>query len=309
MDREELKKFKESFDLQEYLQEIDINYSTEGDNVSEGWINVQCPFCSDHANHLGINEESKNIHCWMCGVTGDVLTFIQELEEVSFSVAVNRLREFQSKDIVGIRKNERRRKYGSILPENFERIIPGREPELVKRYMERRRFPLSICQEHGLGWVRTGEYQLRLIVPVFLSGELMSFQAIDMTGDAKVPKLDCPEGRARVINKELLYGIDDVGGQVILVEGIADKWRLGRAGVGMFGKVLHPIQRTLLYQRARGKRIKVLVDRDATRWEAERIGRELGALFSDVVVLGLEEGDPDDPADFDDDLVRKIVEM
>ena len=53
----------------------------------------------------------------------------------------------------------------------------------------------------------------------------------------------------------------------------------------------------------------MLVDRDATRWESERRGKELGALFPDVIVLGLEEGDPADPADFDADLVRKIVEM
>ena len=83
--------------------------------------------------------------------------------------------------------------------------MAGKEPELVRQYMERRKFPLSICQEHGLGWVSMGDYQLRLIVPIFLSGELMSFQAMDMTGTAEIPKLDCPEDRAMRINKELLY--------------------------------------------------------------------------------------------------------
>jgi len=313
----DLQQLKDNFNVVEYLEDQGIEYHTEGKNVTQGWVNITCPFpyCGDPSWHLGIHHEEGNyFSCWVCGESGDIIKLIMELEQINFKKAEVRLKQYQGL----IRREERPRErkiYRSILPEGFELIEEGREPELVKYFFGERGFDLSICQHYGLGWVPFGEYQLRLIVPVYYrnggyaSGEyLVSFQAVDMTGQARGKYLDCPPGRATVENKNLLYGMERVkGDQIILVEGVTDKWRIGMDAVALFTKNWTRQQINLLYERARHKRLKVLLDLDAIR-DGGRLAKELSTLWPEVVFVELEEGDPKDPAEFGDELVKRVLE-
>lgn len=304
----DLQQLKSSFNVKEYLEDINVDYRTEGDNVSNGWCNIEeCPFCGDEAYHLGIHYESgNNFHCWKCGDWGDAISLIQALESISFSVAKLRLEQYQSGVYLEAKERERR-SYTQILPTGFEKIEFGQEPQVVIDYFTRRRFDLSLCQKYGLGFCRRGEYQLRMIVPIYLDRELMSFQAMDVTGKARVPYIDCPEDRALVPNKQLLYGIDTVpGDQVLIVEGVTDKWRIGDSAVAMFTKNWTRAQILLLYDRARGKRVKVLLDMDALR-DAEGLAKELTAMFRDVTFVEYGEDDPKDPALFSDEQIKNIL--
>jgi len=303
----DLQQLKENFSVKEYLDDRGIDYRTEGDNVSLGWVNIDCPFCGEDNKHCGIHYEQGNyFHCWVCNETGDVIKLIMEIESASFSVVKRRLEEYQDGEYFKQRPKKQRR-YTRVLPEEFLPIQKNNEPLLVRRYFERRGFALSLCQEYGLGWCDQGEYPLRLIVPVHFCGMLVSFQAVDLTGQARVKYIDCPEDRAEMPNKHCLYGIDDIGDQIILVEGVTDKWRIGRDGVALFTKNWTHKQIELLYSVAKGRRVKVLLDLDAVR-DGERLSSMLKANFSDVMFIELEEGDPEDPAEFDQELVRKVLE-
>ena len=57
----------EAFDIVAYLDEKGIEYVTEGKNVSAGWIGLQCPYCSDQSNHLGVCLDGKGFSCFRCG--------------------------------------------------------------------------------------------------------------------------------------------------------------------------------------------------------------------------------------------------
>ena len=90
----------ETFDPIAYFEDRDIAYSTEGKNVTENWVNIECPFpfCDDsvlHSNHLGINLESKLFSCWICGEKGGMDRLIQELEGCSWSESQVILSQFQ----------------------------------------------------------------------------------------------------------------------------------------------------------------------------------------------------------------------
>jgi DNA primase len=50
-----------------------------------------CPFHDDNRPSLTVDPKFQNFKCWPCGKTGDVFTFIQEYEKVSFPEAVELL--------------------------------------------------------------------------------------------------------------------------------------------------------------------------------------------------------------------------
>lgn len=50
-----------------------------------------CPFHDDKKPSLQIDPEFKNYRCWACGAKGDVFTFLQEYEKISFVEAKERL--------------------------------------------------------------------------------------------------------------------------------------------------------------------------------------------------------------------------
>ena len=50
-----------------------------------------CPFHDDHSPSLNINPELKLYKCFVCGAGGNVFTFVQRYENVSFPVAVGRV--------------------------------------------------------------------------------------------------------------------------------------------------------------------------------------------------------------------------
>jgi len=306
-----LRNLKEDFDVINYLESRGIEYWTEGKNVTQGWVNINCVFCPDHSNHLGIHyTEGNGFHCWLCGESGDIIKLVRKVEECGFDKAVRVLKQFQ--EVAPVVEEEKRieRPRGNVLPEGFEEIVKGKEPDLVKRYFARRRFDLALCQSHGLGWVRIGRYQHRLIVPITLGGEVMSFQAADLTGMARVPYLSCPDARGRMPIKHLLYGVDWLGGseQVVLVEGVTDKWRMGNCSLALMGKKWTREQLKLLHDVASDKVIKVLLDLDAVR-DGYGLARELSANFQEVVLVELELGDPADPADFDEAMVRRVYDI
>jgi len=300
----DLRQLKQGFDVRRYLDDLGIGYRKAGEeNVSEGWIGIDCVFCGDTVGHLGIHYERGNSFvCWMCHEGGDAITLIQELEGIGFNAARERREEYPG-SVAEKRKREPKH-YGSLLPEGFERIEAGNEPLPVRKWFGRRNFDLGLCQEHGLGWVRYGDYQLRLIIPVYLDGEVVSFQAADVTGRARIPYLDCPEDRAVVPNKHLLYGLDDVGDQVILVEGVTDKWRMGQDAVALFGKNWNMKQLCLLYDRCKGKKLKVLLDLDAMR-EGKRLCYALRDFFDDILFGVLKH--VEDPAELGQEKVEGIL--
>jgi len=297
MERRKLKRLKENFDVRMFLEDYDIRYWTEGDNVTSGWININCLFCFDHANHMGINLKSNLFSCWLCSETGDAVSLIQKVERCSFQKAVRILEEYQE---YGEEKEEEKpdikKKYKTLLPKHFKEIEAGKEPALVKQWFKKREFDLSICQKYNLGFVKHGEYQLRLIVPVFVDGVVVSWQAVDLTGRASIPYMDCPPDRAKINNKELLYGIDEVEDQLILVEGVTDKWRIGRGAVAAFTKNLSRKQKRFLIERIpKEVLIKVVLDADTVKDKhGEKIAKELVSIYDKVILFELKEGDPAD---------------
>jgi hypothetical protein len=107
------------------------------------------------------------------------------------------------------------------------------------RYLKKRGFshPQDLVETYGLqGTGPVGEYNHRIVAPIFLKGRLVSYQARDITGKSQLPYKACAEENEVLHHKHLLYAEDLVPGDtVVVVEGIVDAWKLGPGAVATFG--------------------------------------------------------------------------
>ena len=62
-----------------------------------------CPFHDDRSPSLSVSGEYQNYRCWACGAKGDVFTFLQEFERISFVEAKEKLAERAGIELKGQR--------------------------------------------------------------------------------------------------------------------------------------------------------------------------------------------------------------
>ena len=238
-----------------------------------------------------------------------MIKLVQKLEGIGWKACKRKLSQFQGPMVlrVGDERVEigRPKEWETVLPKNFKLLRSDRLPRSVSRFFRARRFDPDICEEFDLGYCQPpGEYADCLIAPVYLRGEVVSFQALNPN---KGYYESCAKGRAKYSNKEFLYGVDWVkdSDRVFVVEGITDVWRLGKGNaVGTFGIKYTRTQVSLLWEFFRGKKLRILYDADAGE-QAEALGVELGILgFENLKIIKLKEGDP---ADLDERGVREIL--
>lgn len=237
------------FDIIGFLEEYKVEYKTEGNNVSDGWVNINCPFCKDPSFHMGFPlEGGRVVSCWRCG-KNDFEALIRELDVDEIGKI---FRKYGDREVSDIPEKEKVIEKKIALPKYIQPL--SNLPE-HKKYLKNRGFdPLKIKQDWGI-WGTSFEdedYMHRIIIPVFSKGQLVSFQGRDITGKQKTKYKSC-EGTNI---KDYLYGLDYMKNNfIIIVEGALDVWRLGKGiAVATFG-----IQFTM-------KQIRLLVE-----WKFQKV--------------------------------------
>jgi len=85
--------------LRDLLTEIDIvqileeEYDLFFQESSGEWYNTNCPLPGheDSSPSFGVNRNTGAYHCFGCGESGDLLTFIRKMEGLSFKQGLDRL--------------------------------------------------------------------------------------------------------------------------------------------------------------------------------------------------------------------------
>ena len=282
------------FDVRAYLQFLNVQFWESGNpNVGHGWIGTRCLYCHDDHNHLGINLTYKNFSCWKCGVTGSLLTLMQDLENVGYGSALSRIDEFQS--LVPIEPEARTRKTSpgeDLLPPDCVGKLTGNQ----NAYLTGRRFdPDALVATWGLlGGPITGPWRYRIIIPVHLRGQVVTWIGLDTSGTQKAKYKAAPVELSYVPVGELVYGSDHVTDVAVVVEGPADVWRMGPGTVAMLGmgvtiNKLNP----LLFLKA--EHYYIMFDAEPlAQQRAKLLAANLALLGHDAEILELESGDPAD---------------
>lgn len=228
----------EVFDAIAYLESRNVPYWTSGKNVTAGWVNIQCPKydCDDASNHLGINLATGLHSCWKCGTKGGPEQLIMALEGTDWYTAHKVAQGFGAAPTYGLSPSSTpvgRPPGRGLLPQITKDLpIPHR------KYLKGRGFnPDAIISKYGVGGCyNTGDrrFRMRIIIPIYMYGELVSFTARAISGKQS-PKYRMPnDNEVAVPGGSILYGLDNVkNGVCALVEGPTDVWRIGDGAVAV----------------------------------------------------------------------------
>jgi DNA primase len=83
----------------------------------------KCPICKNETNSLEVSQERQYFHCSKCNCGGNVFTFIQKIEDLSFPNAVKRVSEIAKLN------------FGSIVKEqdnSLHLVVGGSDEEKAK---------------------------------------------------------------------------------------------------------------------------------------------------------------------------------
>jgi len=275
------------------LDRYNIQYWTEGKNVSKDSINIRCPFydCDDHSNHMGIFTDTLKFHCWKCNHKGYFSYLLSILIGKSKSQCQEIIEEeklnlgFSDLDIP---KKKKEKRLVTPLPEYFEEITENTNFPLLFKYIRRRKLSLKLLIEKKCGVCKVGPYMNRLIIPVFHNGKQVSFVAADMTGTAFQKYIN-----AGIAMENYLYGYDDVvGDTLVVVEGILDAWRVGNEAVAILHSYISDKQKNLIIKK-NPKNLIFCLDGDAY-WHARDEAAFFEPFIDQVKVIHMNfDEDPD----------------
>jgi len=284
-----------SFDFAQLFHDNSVPYWTEGNNVSENWVNVNCVFCDDSSNHLGFSEEGA-CACWRCGnhSTSDAIMLLtgQDWQNIQTSY---------SGGATHYQRNDQ-----SVAPPSFLSLPIGTGPmnDAQKEYLIQRNFdPDKLAQDYHLqGTGIVGPYKFRIIIPIYHKGRMVSFQGRDYTGRSELRYKTCGKDQELIHHKHVLYNSDSVpGDSVVVVEGVTDAWRLGAGAVATFG--VGYTQAQLLFL-ASFRRVFLLYDPDAQS-RALKLAFAIDGLGPEAELIFINMQDPAEMKQDDADHLMK----
>ena len=240
-------------------------------DYSRGWIKGDCPDCGKLK--FGINLYTNSANCFSCGIKPRPIKYAMELEHVK---TFNEIRQIVfSYDGIGFNnfdklatESTRQIERNVILPKDYKLISLGDSfiAKTARSYMRKRGFKISKLELAGVGYCETGEYKAHIIIPYYIWGELIYFNARKfMGGGAKFnnPKEeDIGIGKNQVIyNQDALFTYNTVW----LLESATNCLTIGDRSIGLGGKTLSETQMSTIL-RSPVKKLIIGLDRDALLW-------------------------------------------
>jgi DNA primase len=222
-----------SVKITEYLDSKNIRRWTTGKNTKPGWVNISCCYCNDqNSNHLGINIANGFYHCWRCGKKGSLEWLIAKLERCSIEKAEEITRNIDF-DLSFIRERRENVDLSDIPEGNLLSSFSNHLPRLCRDYLEDRNFDADQLQRtYGLRYGGSiGPDKYRVIVPIIMRGQAVSYTGRDITGRSPKRYKECPIEKTLVPPHQLLFNIDTVDQKIIIVEGVFDVFRIGKGSV------------------------------------------------------------------------------
>ena len=204
-----------------------------------------CPFHNEKTPSFVVNPEEQYYHCFGCGKSGNVITFLTEHERMTYSEAVETLARMAGMELPEEETPEerlRRETAAKILEVNrcaakYYYAALKKSPDSVIKYVEKRRLSKETVVAFGIGYSpdRYGlrdflkikgftqetlsaagltnsdgsdRMELRLVIPIInVRGEVLGFGGRTLEKDVK-PKYVNTRGTAVFDKRKNLFGIN-----------------------------------------------------------------------------------------------------
>ena len=132
--------------------------------VGRRWTGL-CPFHGEKTPSFSVNAEEGLYFCFGCGVKGDVITFVREIEHCSFVEAVEQLAsraniELRIDDSHQAGERKRRKKLTEALEKAVdwyhERLLSSPDAAPARSYLRDRGYDGELVRRFRIGWAPSG---------------------------------------------------------------------------------------------------------------------------------------------------------
>jgi len=249
-----IKKKLKLIDIKNILDTLCIDYKEKGKNVGANDINIDCPFCGAD-KHLGISLGSGLVNCWVCNFIGEERypSLIKVLMKSS-DIKYDEIKEVMEdngweNNYIPSSQNGISLAKKCLLPKeaySFSENTPDSKSAL--KYLRGRGFDFDTINKYGLKIASVGPYSGRIIIPIYLDGELCCYTGRRFKGDGgnRYKHAHLSYSLKRV--KDLLYNFDSARKfkKAYLLEGPTDVWNMGNDSMCVFKSSLSKKQRNLI---------------------------------------------------------------
>ena len=126
------------------------------DHKGKNYFGV-CPFHNDHSPSMSVSEEKQIYKCFSCGAAGNVFTFIENYENISFLEAVELVAKRQGLNLnipnstYKIDKNSKYYEIMNVALMYFENNLKSQAGDNAIKYLEQRKLNKDIIKEFQIG--------------------------------------------------------------------------------------------------------------------------------------------------------------
>lgn len=307
----------------------------EGPGIGQGKIAIRCPYCDDHAEHMGLNLDPSEPwwNCWRCRAAGGNPAKLvckltgSNMEKAQSIVAEHDVRSaddfdhlFDKPPPTMAKKAAAHRKAKNRLPDGCHPLA-GANPALSARFIEylakARGFGkdvAGVAEAFKLHYALHGEQAWRIVYPITAGGELAAWVGRSIYQDATLRYKTSADGSIKsCIGNYDSCLIDQSKKGLVIVEGPLDMLKLDYYGrpLGLracctFGLSWTQKQFGRLLELAKASpRVYVMYDQGAYL-ESGRLAEELSA-FSPRAVKPLEMRGRKDPGDMSPADIGKLA--
>jgi DNA primase len=137
---------------------------TQLKRVGRNWQGL-CPFHTEKSGSFSVNQEQGLYHCFGCGVSGDVITFLREIEHLDFVGAVEKLaaRAGIVLHYTDQGQSESRRQRARVVDAvrqavdwYHQRLLDAPDAAPARRYLRSRGLGGDEVRQYQLGWAPEG---------------------------------------------------------------------------------------------------------------------------------------------------------
>lgn len=263
-----------NFNFEQFLIERDLDWKIH-DSGDHTEIAIDCPECDnrgeptkDTSKKLWMNTDKATFYCYRCQWAGTLVHLVSKIAKSPMETTMQLLKGTPLDPLEHLDLHLAYESYEpDMVDEDTIRVVEmpyGYEPiEEPHPYLEERGIPWEYARKNDWGIGAAGYTKDRLIVPFYMGGEIVFWQARATweSDDKKFRKVLNPKG---VSARSVLFNYDTAKNheEIILVEGFVDAVKCGPDAMAVNGKVIHPQQIEWLSQTG-AKSLILAFDEDA----------------------------------------------